>query len=182
MKNQQVTLKYVFAGILTVLITWFVHEFTHWITSQLLGYESFMRLNSVGPLNGDLSDEVDKAIISISGPIITILQGIIIFIILKSKGWNKYLYLFLFTAFYMRFFAGLMNFINPNDEARFSQFLGIGTHTVSLIVSIFLFSMVYVISKKHKLNWKFQLWTAMIILVTSWTLILVDQYFKIRIL
>jgi hypothetical protein len=182
MKNQTVSLRYVFAGILAVIVTWFIHEFTHWVTSELLGYESYMRLNSVGSLNGNLSDEVDKAIISISGPIITILQGIIIFIVLKSKGWNKYLYLFLFIAFYMRFFAGLMNFINPNDEARFSQFLGIGTHTVSIIVSIFLFAMVYIISKKYKLNWKFQLWTTIIVLVASWTLILVDQYFKIRII
>ncbi|WP_298510318.1 hypothetical protein [uncultured Kordia sp.] len=182
MKNQKITLKYTFIGILAVLITWCIHEFTHWITSELLGYEAFMRLNSVGPVNGAISNEGHKAIISISGPIITILQGVIVFVLLKSKGWNKYAYLFLFTAFYMRLFAGFMNFLNPNDEARVGQYLGIGTHTLSLIISIFLFSLVYIVSKKYKLNWKFQLATFIIVLIVSWAIIYVDQSFRIRIL
>ncbi len=182
MVNQKITLKYIFAGILTVIITWFIHEFTHWLTSELLGHEAIMRLNGVSPINGENITEEQKAIISISGPIITILQGFIIFLILKSKSWNKYLYLFLFTAFYMRLLAGLMNFIMPNDEARVGQFLGIGTHTLSIVVSIFLFLLVYKISRKFKLYWKFQLWTTIIILVSSSALIFFDQYFRIQIL
>lgn len=182
MNNQKVTLKYILITIFSVLFTWFIHEFTHWLTSELLGYEAIMRLNGVGPKHGVIPTENHQAIISISAPIVTILQGVLFYFILKSNGWNKYLYPFLFTAFYMRFMAGIMNFLNPNDEARFGEYLGIGTHTLSFIISIFLFTLVYLISKKYKLNWKFQLFTVITVLVISWIIIFVDQYFRIRII
>ena len=82
-----------------------IHEFAHWLISELLGHKSIMRLNGTSFIKG----QNHKAIISISGPIITVLQGIFVFLLLKSRGWNKYIYRFLFTAFYMRFLAGLMN-------------------------------------------------------------------------
>ena len=78
----------------------------------------------------------------------------------------------------MRFLAGLMNFIMKNDEGRVGQFLGIGTFTLSIIISGFLFFMVYKISKKYKLNWKFQFWTTILIMLVSSLLIFFDQFFK----
>jgi hypothetical protein len=86
-----------------------IHEFAHWLISELLGHKSIMRLNGTSFIKGQNPTENHKAIISISGPIITVLQGIFVFLLLKSRGWNKYIYRFLFTAFYMRFLAGLMN-------------------------------------------------------------------------
>ncbi|MBU2975547.1 hypothetical protein [Zobellia sp. B3R18] len=182
MTGQKITLKYVLYGILTVFFTWIIHEFVHWATSQLLGYESIMRINGVSPADGENPSNLDKIIISASGPIVTILQGLIVFILLEFRNWNKYLYLFLFTAFYMRFLAGLMNFLNPNDEGRISSFLGIGTFTLPIIVSGLLFLMVYKISKKYDLKWKFQLWTTLIVMVVSSILILADQFLGIKIL
>ena len=182
MKDQKITVKYILTGILAVFLTWIIHEFTHWLTSELLGYETIMRLNGTSVIKGQNPTEIHKVFISISGPIITILQGLFVFMLLKSKGWNKYLYPFLFTAFYMRFLAGLMNFIMANDEARVGQYLGIGTFTLSIIISGLLFFMVYLISRKNKLNWKFQFWTTIIIMVASSILILSDQFFGIRLL
>ncbi len=182
MKDQKVTLKYILSGILAVAITWIIHEFAHWLTSELLGYKNTMRLNGTSLVKGQNPSEIERAIISISGPIITILQGAIIFVYLKSRGWNKYIYPLLFTAFYMRFLAGLMNLIMANDEGRVGQFLGIGTFTLSIIISGLLFFMVYKISRKYKLNWKFQLWTTLVIMSASSLLIFFDQVFKFRIL
>lgn len=181
MNNQKITFKYIANVVFAVILTWFVHEFAHWLTSELLGYEAVMQLNGVRPQYGVYPTEHHQVIISISGPIITILQGMLFYFMLK-KRWNKYLYPLLFTPFYMRFFAGAMNFLNPNDEARVGQYLGIGTHTLSIIVSIFLFALVYIISKKHKLGLKFQLWTIVTIIVMSWLIILTDQYFRIRVI
>jgi len=82
----------------------------------------------------------------------------------------------------MRVLAGLMNAINVNDEGRVSQYLGIGTFTLSLIVSGLLLFMVYNVSKKYTLNWKFQLGTYLIVMVVSSILILSDQFFQIRII
>ena len=182
MNNQKITVKYILAGILAVFLTWIIHEFAHWLTSELMGYKNIMRLNGTSFVKGQNPSEIHKAIISISGPIITILQGIFIFLFLKSRGWNKYFYTFLFTAFYMRFLAGLMNLIMANDEGRVGQFLGIGTFTLSIIISGILFFLVYKISRKHKVKWKFQFWTTIIIISASSLLIFLDQYFKFRIL
>ncbi|MFV1884767.1 MAG: hypothetical protein ACMZ7B_09785 [Balneola sp.] len=182
MKDQKITFKYISAGIGAVLFTWLIHEFTHWLTSELLGFEAVMRLNSVYSVKGQNPTELHRAIISISGPIITILQGLIAFLVLKSRDWNKYLYPLLFTAFYMRLLAGIMNFINVNDEGRVGEYLGIGIVSLPIIVSGLLFYLVYRISKQHSLNWKFQLGTYLIAMVVSSILILSDQFFGIRIL
>lgn len=180
--DQKITIRYILAATGAVISTWIIHEYTHWLTSELLGYETIMRINGTSVVEGEKPTELHNGIISISAPIITVLQGLIVFALLKNRGWMKYLYPFLFTAFYMRFLAGLMNFIHLNDEGRVSQLLGIGTFTLSIVVSGFLFLMVYQISKKHKLNWKFQLGTCITIMILSSILILCDQLIGIRII
>ena len=182
MDEQRINGKYAITGIAAVIFTWVIHEFTHWLTSELLGYETIMYLNGTSVTEGENPTQLHQAIISISGPIVTMLQALGVFIFLIKKNWNKHLYPFLFTAFYMRVLAGLMNFINVNDEGRVSQYLGIGTFTLSIVISALLFIMVYKTSKKYSLNWKFQLGTYLIIMVASSILILTDQFFAIRIL
>ncbi len=181
MNNKKITFKYFLIILVAVIFTWIIHEFAHWFTAKLLGYESIMKLNGTFYADGENPTEWHKIIVSASGPIITILQGFVAFLFLKRK-WNIYLYPLLFIAFYMRFLAGLFNFINLNDEGRISVFLGIGTFTVSLIVSGFLFYMVYKISKTYNLNWKFQLLTTLFVMLTSSILILSDMHYGIRIL
>ena len=182
MTDQKITLKYILATLGAVIFTWILHELTHWITSEFLGYESIMKLNSVSAVDGQERTDWHKVYISASGPVITIFQAIIIYILLQTKSWNKLIYPLLFTPLYMRLLAGLMNFINPNDEGRISEFLGIGLFTLSIIVCGFLFYLVYKISKQYELNWKFNFWTTIIIMVVSSILILSDQFLGIRIL
>lgn len=182
MINTKVTFKYFLAIIVAVLFTWVVHEFAHWSTAKLLGYESIMKLNGTFYVDGENPTEWHKILVSASGPMITIIQGLVIFLLLIYRGWNKYLYPLLFVAFYMRLLAGLINIINLNDEGRISEFFGIGTFTLSIIVSGLLFYMVFNISKKYGLNWKFQAWTTVFVMITSSILILSDMYYGIRIL
>lgn len=182
MTDQKITIKYILTGIFIVIFTWIIHEFGHWLTSELLGYETLMRLNGTSPISGENPTDLHKTIISASGPIVTIIQGLIAFVLLKQRNWNKSVYLVLFAAFYMRLLAGLMNFINPNDEGRIGAFLEIGTFTLPIIVSGLLFFMVHKTSKKYKINWKFQLWTTIVVMATSSILILSDQFFGIRIM
>ncbi len=165
-----------------MVFTWMLHEFTHWITSELLGYKAIMRLNSVSGIEGQNPTAWHQVYISAAGPLITIIQAITVFYLLQSRFWNKYLYTLLFTAFYMRLLAGLMNFINPNDEGRIGLFLEIGIFTLPLIVSGLLFYLVYTISKKYALNLRFHLWTTLIIMTISSILILTDQFVGINVL
>ena len=182
MTDRRITFRYIVASIFIVTFTWILHEFAHWLTSELLGYDTTMSLNGTSPKEGENPTEWHRIYISASGPLVTLFQGFIVFLILKLSGWNKYLYLFLFTAFYMRFLAGVMNFVNPNDEGRISAYLEFGTFTIPIVVTGVLFSMIYLISRKYRLNWKFQVWTTFIVMVTSSILILSDQFLGIRIL
>lgn len=182
MIDKKVTFKYLLIVLVTVLLTWIIHEFAHWLMSKLLGYETTMRINGTFYIDGEYPTDIQKIYVSASGPIIKILQGFFAYIYLKNRGWNKYFYPILFIAFYMRFLAGLMNFINLNDEGRISKFLGIGTYTLSIIVSGFLFYLVFKISKKYQLNSKFQILTALFVIAVSSILILSDMYFGIRII
>ncbi|TRZ41956.1 hypothetical protein [Robertkochia solimangrovi] len=182
MTDQRVTWKYLLACTGAVFFTWIIHEFSHWITSESLGYESVLTLNSVSPLSGQKYSELHNVYVSVSGPLITILQAVIVFVFLLSRNWNKLVYPFLFTPLYMRLLAGWMNFINPNDEGRISEYFGLGVFTLSVLVNIFLFFLVYKISNKYKLGWKFNTWTTIIIMVVSSILILSDQILHVRIL
>lgn len=182
MTEQKITFKYLLACIVAVILTWIIHEFTHWITSESLGYESILSLNSVSPMSGQKWTDLDNVYISASGPLITIIQAVIVFMFLNNRNWNKSFYPFLFTPLYMRLLAGGMNFINPNDEGRISEYFGLGVFTLSILVSMILFFLVYKISNKYKLSWKFNTWTTIIVMVVSSILILLDQILHIRIL
>lgn len=82
----------------------------------------------------------------------------------------------------MRFLAGLMNFINLNDEGRISVFLNLGIFTLPILVSGLLFYMTYKVSVKWSLGWPFQLYTTLSIMLISSALILADQFIGIQII
>lgn len=181
MADTRITFGYVFTAILAALSTWILHEFAHWITSESLGYNTIMTLNGTSPMKGQDISEWHRFLISAAGPVVTIFQAVIVFIFLKNT-WSKHLYLFLFIAFYMRFLASGMNVISPNDEGRMSMYLGIGLYTLPLIVSAFLFYLVYSTSKKYRLDRKFQTFTLFLVMVLSSLIVLLDQFFSIRLL
>jgi len=181
MNENKIKFGYILVILITTILTWIFHEFAHWSTSELFGYKTIMQINGTSTLEGEKPTDLQSTIISISGPIITIFQAIIAFFLLK-RNWNIFIYPTLFIAFYMRFLAGLMNFIMPNDEGRVSEYLGIGTFTLSIIVSVFLFFLTYKISKKYDLGWKFHLKTTLLVMLFTTIIILSDQFFNIKIL
>ena len=79
MNDKKITLRYILAILIAVIFTWIIHEFAHWLTSELLRYETIMRLNGTLPVNGENLTDWHKTIISTSGPIVTILQALIFF-------------------------------------------------------------------------------------------------------
>ncbi len=182
MTDQKITSKYISALVAIVFITWIIHEFAHWLTSEALGYDTIMRLNGTSPVKGQDPTDQHNTISSAAGPIITIIQGLAAFAFLRYEKWNKYIYGFLFIAFFMRFLASGMNFIMLNDEGRISEYLKLGVFTLPIMVSGILFYMVYKTSRKYKLNWKFQALTSLIVIIALTALIFIDQYFKVRLL
>lgn len=173
--------KYLFIFAIAVFLSWMLHEFAHWIVGECLGYKMIMTLNSGYPANRYYSKDLHYQIISAAGPIFTLCEAILIFILMTRQR-IILLYPFLFTCFYMRLFATVISFRKPNDEARISSAIGIGKFTLPLIITIVLFALIYKISKIYKFDSQFNLANFGLTLLFTSIIILADMYFKVRIL
>lgn len=154
--KHKITYQYVLISALAVVFTFLFHELTHFITGEILGYNMKMTLNSASPVSRSFANSLHENMVSISGPVFTIVQAIVFYIIIK-KTKNYMLYPFLFIPFLMRIMAVVISVYNPNDEARVSEWLGIGQWTLPTLVVLFLFSLVYKSSKQQGYTFKFNI-------------------------
>jgi hypothetical protein len=178
-KHYRLTTTYVLVTALAVLFTWEIHEFAHWLAGNLLGYNMAMTLNKGYSLQSvKLSD---AQIISGAGPAITLVEGVLIFWLMQRRR-NGLLYPFLLSCFYSRLMASVVSLRNLNDEARISKYLGIGTFTLPLVVSAFLFLLVYKTSGQYAFDKKFNAITLALVIAFSSIIILSDQFLHIRLL
>jgi len=182
MQPNEIHFRYFMFGAPVILVTWLVHELGHWLTSELLGYETAMSLNRTYLLQGSYEQIWHSLLVSSAGPLVTLSQGAVAFSLLRKKGWSSTAYLLLFTAFYMRLMASLINVINLNDEGRISSQLGLGTFTLPVLVTGCLLVLVYVISRQYRLRLGFQGYTVFTVMFWSSVLILSDQALPLRLL
>ncbi len=133
--------------------TFSIHEFAHWITGVAIGHDMVATPNHVWSRNP--MSTLDQTIVSSAGPLITIAQGIMGFWLVKRHR-SQLGFALLYMAFFMRLLAAGMSFFNPNDEARISQLLGLGTWTLPLIVVLGLFFLLMSASRNLKLKFRDQ--------------------------
>jgi len=173
--------KYIFITAIAIFTSFFFHELAHWATGELLGNKMGMSLNSTYPLSGGYLKEWHANIVNAAGPLFTIIQAFVFYVIINRTG-NKNLYPFLLMPFIQRFLAMGISFINANDEARISESIGLGLFTVPLLVCMLLFLPVYIISKKYNYSFKFNGFTTAWMILFFSILILSDQYFKLQVI
>jgi hypothetical protein len=135
--------------------TFALHEAAHFATGWALGYDMTARLNGVSSLTPALLTH--KAIIDAAGPLATIAQAIVAFILLRHYKLNV-AFAFLYFAAFMRVLATGVSTFNLNDEARLSLYLGIGTWTVPIMVSAGLLLLAWRGSRVLALTWKQHIW------------------------
>lgn len=172
---------YALVAAFAVAVSWLLHEFAHWATGTYLGYNMAMTLNTAYYLNEASRSTVHKQLIDAAGPLITLAEAVIVFLVMKQRQ-AKLLYVFLFTCFYSRLLATIISFLNPNDEARLSQSLGIGTFTLPLLMTAVLFVLLYRISSLYEFSRKFNIVNLVLIILFSSMIILSDQFFRIRLI
>jgi len=173
--------KYIAVFAAAVFFSWTLHELAHWTAGTWLGYRMGMSLNATYPLSGSYQRDSHYQLVSAAGPVFTLLEAILVFVLMMRKK-RLGLYPFLFTCFYMRFFATVISFRNPNDEARIGSALGIGKFTLPVAVTALLLLLVYKTSKKYRLGFKFNLANLGLVILFSSAIILADMYFKWRLL
>lgn len=180
-KDNTIRFTYILITAFAVLFTWMLHEFAHWAAGTYLGYDMAMTLNKTYPVSGAYDTDAHYQLISAAGPLVTLLEAIVIFFTMRSFS-TKWLYPFLFTCFYMRLLAAGISLGNPNDEARISQSLGIGTFTLPIVMNAILFFLLYKISGLYGFSKKFNFLTLCLVLLFSSVLILLDQFFGVRVI
>ncbi len=135
--------------------TFVLHEAAHYFVGLALGYDMTARLNGVSSLTP--APAAHKATIDAAGPLMTIAQAVIAYILLRRlRSQNKLAvaFAFLYFAAFMRVLATGVSAFNLNDEARLSTFLNLGTWTLPVIVSASLVMLAWRGSRLLALTWK----------------------------
>ncbi len=154
--------------------TFGIHEFAHWLAGIVLGYDMVITPNRV--YSKSSTTFVHKQIITFAGPLITYLQAAVGFFLVMNKR-RLIGYAILYMAFFMRLFATVISVFNPNDEARMSQDLGLGTWTLPVIAVLFLFGLLFYASRRLKLTVRDQLSCYLIASIVVTFVVAVDAFF-----
>lgn len=120
--------------------------------------------------------KTDALLISAAGPMITILIGVIGFLLVQRRA-SLFGFALLYMAFFSRFLAGAVSFFNANDEARISAQLGLGSWTLPLVVAGVLFVLTWLASRRLKLSFRDQLLCYVVASVAVSIVVGVDQLF-----
>tara|TARA_B100000749_G_scaffold148113_1_gene113675 strand:- start:65 stop:595 length:531 start_codon:yes stop_codon:yes gene_type:complete len=113
-----------------VIVCVALHEVGHLVAAKALGYEAVIRMNSVS-LVGGATNWRDDVIVDAAGPLVTLLFALVGLAL--SNRENALGATMVFAALMMRVLAAVISLNMPNDEARISELLGLGTWTLPAI-------------------------------------------------
>lgn len=153
LKNGRLEFRFSLVLFTVGIATFAVHEFAHWIVGVFLGYEMLASPNHVWPIG--VVHPADATLISIAGPLITIIQGVLGYSLVRGRG-SLFGFALLYMAFFTRFLAAAVSIFNPNDEARISSYLGYGQWTIPAAVVTAIFVLTYLASRRLKLSFRDQ--------------------------
>ena len=152
--------------------TFLVHELAHWLAGVALGHDMVATPNhvwSTSPMSVN-----DQALVCAAGPLVTILQGIFGFWLVRHRR-SPLGFALLYMAFFMRLLAAGLSVFNPNDEARISQLLGLGTWTLPLVVVVGLLVLVGAASRRLRLGFRDHLFCYLLASVVVTLIVGVDM-------
>lgn len=122
------------------LLTYLVHEGAHWVVGNSVGLDVRYSLNGVTPRGP--ATAAQHLLMSAAGPLITILQAVIAFLLVRRYA-SASAFAFLLWAAFMRVVASGISLILPNDEARIGSALHLGYWTLPLLVSLLLIGLAW---------------------------------------
>lgn len=157
------------------ILSFVFHELAHGLCGKLLGYEMYVGINRAGLANGEYSHEWHNQLVSAAGPLFTIFIAIVGLALIRQFKWVRIFPIVFFSAM-MRAIATLVSVSHPNDEARVSEWLGIGKWTLPFLVPLFLGWLVFQSAERLQLTWKS---LALVFIVSSFavtTVVVTEAY------
>jgi len=154
----KVDLKLILLFIPVAYISYLFHEFGHWTIGEILGNRMTFNLNNVSPQSGQYIDSNHSLLVTLGGPVFTILLALIFLLIIKIYM-TKWAYPFVFFQFFCRFFSIFFGEFSIQDEAKVSAIIGIGKYTIAISVILILLFITWrgshILKLNYKSNWYF---------------------------
>jgi len=138
-----------------------------------------MNANAAWPESRHFLQPWHGRVVDAAGPLFTLLQAILAFVLLVRTG-SRLAYPFVLSSLIMRILATGISVFNPNDEARLSLALGLGTWTLPLAMCIALLALTIAASRRLNAGAAFNALSVVLIVVFSSILILANQYAATR--
>ncbi|MCA3693175.1 hypothetical protein [Aquidulcibacter sp.] len=160
---------------LIVAFTFGVHEFAHGIASLLLGYDTFVKLNSSGLISGTYASKAHEQITDAAGPIVTLLQGVVGFLFSRKVS-STWPFLIVNAAFLMRVLAAVASLTGPNDEARLGIAWGVGFWTVHAIVLLVLLALTIYTARATRAGWGLILASTVLTIIAMVVVVIVEPF------
>lgn len=152
MQRNRVDARFYFMLVIAAVVTFAVHEVAHWIAGVALGHDMVIKLNGVAGAPGVVLPARDAFIVTAAGPVVTVLQALVAFALVRSRG-VLLAYPFLFAAWFMRFAAAFVSLFHPNDEARMSLQLGLGQWLLPIVTVLLLLLLTWSGARRLRLGW-----------------------------
>jgi hypothetical protein len=153
LKESQITWKVILFTIPIAFLTYYFHEFGHWLFGELLGNDMTISLNNSAPRSGSFINVSHALWSSIGGPAFTILQALIFLVITKIVK-SIYAYSIVFFAVFSRLFSIVFGGFYLQDEARISSMLHVNDYLIAIIVLLLLLILLWRSSRIMNLNFK----------------------------
>ncbi len=162
-----------------MLLGFMIHEAAHFFVGEILGYDMFVSINKAGLADGGAyTTEFQAQFVAMAGPITTYFEAIVgLLLIYAFKA--KWVFPFVFFALMMRIMATVVSLSNPNDEARVSEWLGIGMWALPLIAIAGLFIITLLASRHLNLDWKRWVFSWLVISAGITAIIFTEQYYAL---
>ena len=136
------------------VVSWGVHEYAHYATGIILGYDMWISLNKAGPTQGHYDAVTHEFMVAMAGPIVTWIQALVA--VVAIRWWRElWIYAYLFLTFWSRALAMIISFVsNPNDEAKASLLIGLPMWVLPTLSVGITFLLTFYGSRLLQVGWK----------------------------
>jgi hypothetical protein len=129
------------------------HEAGHWSMGRAFGLDMYLQLNRAGPVDPGIDVATwRQAAITSAGPAVTFAQALVG--VALARRLPVLGFALTFSAVYMRAVAfGISVLVNPNDEARLGEMLGIGIYPIHIAVMALLLPVLALATLRARAGW-----------------------------
>jgi len=114
-------------------LSYLFHECGHWTVGELLGNDMVLGLNYADVSSGAYAGPSDALLVSLGGPLFTLLQALVAWLIVERTK-SMAAYPFLFFAAFCRFFSTLLGGYKLQDEARIASLMHLPGFVPAIVV------------------------------------------------